>query len=38
MSMHTPHCTFLLDNHDHRTICDCDNVEFYNAVISRKYI
>jgi hypothetical protein len=38
MSMHTPHCEFLLDNHDHKTICDCNNAEFYNAIISGKYI
>jgi hypothetical protein len=36
MSMHTPHCTFLLDNHDHKTICDCNNAEFYKCCNFRK--
>jgi hypothetical protein len=38
MSMHIPHCTVLLHGKDNKKICDCNNPEFYNAVISGKYI
>jgi len=38
MSMYMPNCTVLLHNGDHKKICDCNNAEFYNAVISGKYI
>lgn len=37
MSMHLPNCTELLDNKDSK-ICNCNKPEFYNIVISGKYI
>ena len=38
MSMHLPHCTVSLDDEDNKKICDCNKPEFYNALISGKYI
>ena len=37
MSMHLPNCTELSDNKDSK-ICNCNKPEFYNIVISGKYI
>ena len=34
ISMHVPNCSALL----HNGICDCNKPEFYNVVISGKYI
>ena len=36
VSMHLPHCTILSD--DRTKTCDCNKPEFYNIVISGKYI
>jgi hypothetical protein len=38
MSMHLPNCTILLDDKDSAKICNCNKPEFYNIVISGKYI
>ena len=38
MSMHTPNCTVLLDENDSTNFCNCNKPEFYNIVISGKYI
>jgi hypothetical protein len=38
MSMHLPNCTELSDNKDSAKICNCNKPEFYNIVISGKYI
>jgi len=38
MSMHSPSCTVLSDNKDSAKICNCNKPEFYNIVISGKYI
>ncbi len=34
MSLHIPHCTVSLRDEDNKIICDCNNPEFYNSVIS----
>ena len=38
MSMHLPNCTILLDDKDSAKICNCKTPEFYNIIISGKYI
>ncbi|HKO41225.1 MAG TPA: hypothetical protein VJU85_08185 [Nitrososphaeraceae archaeon] len=38
MSMHLPTCIELSDNKDSAKICNCNKPEFYNIVISGKYI
>ena len=36
ISLHTPNCTTLLDGDG--DVCNCNKPEFYNVVISGKYI
>src|SRR5687768_18497398 len=38
MSMHLPNCTVLSDDKDSEKICNCNKPEFYNIIISGKYI
>ena len=38
ISMHLPNCTVSLHDDNNKKICDCNKPEFYNAVISGKYI
>ena len=38
VSMHLPNCTVLSDENDSTKICNCHKPEFYNVVISGKYI
>ena len=38
ISMHMPNCTTLLDGNNKDNICKCKKPEFYNVVISGKYI
>jgi hypothetical protein len=38
LSMHLPTCRTLLDKSNSTKICDCNKPEFYNTVISGKYI
>jgi hypothetical protein len=36
--MHLPNCTVLSEHSDNGKICGCNKPEFYNIVISGKYI
>ena len=38
MSMHSSNCRVLSNDRDSRKICGCNRPEFYNIVISGKYI
>jgi hypothetical protein len=38
MSMHLPNCRILSNDSDSGKICGCNKPEFYNIVISGKYI
>ena len=39
ISLHMPNCKTLLDNnYDDDNVCNCNKPEFYNVVISGKYI
>ncbi|HET9806902.1 MAG TPA: hypothetical protein VFP49_08345 [Nitrososphaeraceae archaeon] len=37
ISMHLPNCTGV-SNESHTKICNCNKPEFYNVIISGKYI
>jgi hypothetical protein len=38
ISMHSPNCRVLSEHRESRKICNCNKPEFYNIVISGKYI
>ena len=38
MSMHLPNCRVLSDDSDSTKLCNCNKPEFYNIIISGKYI
>ena len=38
ISLHMPNCTTLLENGNNENVCNCNKPEFYNVVISGKYI
>jgi hypothetical protein len=38
ISLHIPNCTTLLEDGNDENVCKCNRPEFYNVVISGKYI
>lgn len=38
VSLHMPNCTTLLEDGNDENVCNCNKPEFYNVVISGKYI
>ena len=38
ISSHMPNCITLIDSNDNDNVCNCYKPEFYNIVISGKYI
>jgi hypothetical protein len=38
ISLHTPDCTFKIDNSGKNDFCGCKGPEYYNMIVSDKYV